>query len=184
MDGSHARSLTDSSGVLRCVGHLSSSVVHYTLKLKSGAITLNATIYYSSHCYTRSRKPEDPVESVLFSEMKRDGSIDERVFCADRWAFSKKLPGILANLESALCYRGSRNEVFYRVDDATATGSRWAICMALDINAHAQELRLSVRSVHQRNNLPADAKLPQQRFFAILRDFYLPRATKYSWLPK
>lgn len=172
------------AGIERSLVHLAPCVVPYTLRLKSGDVVLPIAVYYANHCYTRSRKPGDSPEAVLFREPKHGGAIDERVFCIDRWSFSQRLPAVLEKLEGTMCYRSSQNELFYRVEDAKPSGGGWAICMRLDINASAQELRLSVRSVHHRQNLPHDVKHPQVRFFSILRDFYLPRVSQYPWLPK
>lgn len=166
------------------IAHLATTVVPFYLLVDGQQVTVDLHVFYANHCYTRSRKEGDPEEAVLFRERKRDGSIDERVFCPKRYQFSLQLPQLVADLSQALCYRGSDRQLFYRLKSDPKARKRiygWYVCGRLDASAGHQQLRLNIRSVHYRTNEP-DGVRGTCRFFQILTPFYLAQKDKFDWL--
>lgn len=166
------------------IAHLRTTVISFCLLLDKKQVSVDLRVYYANHCYTRSRVARDSDEAVLFRERKRDGTCDERVFCAKRYEFSLQLPRLMADLGHALCFRGNDNQLFYRLkSDPKARNNihGWYICGRLDTSARHQQLRLNIRSVHYRTNQPAGVR-GICRFFQILTPFYLAQKTKYGWL--
>nr|WP_063572571.1 hypothetical protein [Luteibacter rhizovicinus] len=166
------------------IAHLRTKVISYRLLLDKQQVSVDLHVYYANHCYTRSRTAKDPEEAVLFREWKKDDTLDERVFCSQRYKFSLQLPRLIEDLSHAVCYRGNDNHVFYRLKSdpkARCSINGWYICGRLDSSARHQQLRLNIRSVHYRTNQPAGIR-GTCRFFQILTPFYLIQKTKYGWL--
>lgn len=166
------------------VSHLTSTVVPFNLLIAGNQVVVDLHVYYSNHCFTRSRVQGDPDEAVLFSEVNKCGNVDERVFCPNRYAFSLQLLKILASLNQAMCYRGGQGQIFYRLKNDPGAKQRshgWYICGRLDANVKHQQLRMNIRSVHHRTNEPNDVR-GQCRFFHILMPFYIAQKAKYAWL--
>ena len=159
-------------------------MISYCLLLDKQQVSVNLHVYYANHCYTRSRMANDPADAVLFREWKKDGTLDERVFCPQRYDFSLQLPRLMSDLGHAVCYRGNDNQVFYRLKSdprARSSINGWYIYGRLDISVRHQQLRLNIRSVHYRTNQPAGVR-GMCRFFQILGPFYLAQKTKYRWI--
>jgi len=70
------------------VAHLKAKAVPFHLLLDREQVSIHLHVYYANHCYTRSRTADDPDDTVLFRELKRDGTYDERIFCPKRYEFS------------------------------------------------------------------------------------------------
>jgi hypothetical protein len=166
------------------LAHLAPSVVPFHLLIEGEQVTVDLHVFYSNHCYTRSRVEGDPDDAVLFRELNKDGEWDERVFCPKRYAFSLQLPQVVAQLNQSMCYRGGQSQIFYRFKsgpNAKTPMHGWYICGRLDANVKHQQLRMNIRSVHYRTNEPNDVR-DKRRFFQILLPFYLAQKEKYDWL--
>jgi hypothetical protein len=166
------------------VSHLRSHPVTYVVKIDGHDVDVPLQVYYSCHCFTRSKTTGDDDSAVLFKESHKNGRIDQRVFCEKRYAFSLSLPGIVTTLGQSMCYRGGKGELFYKaIPDAKARirTHGWYVCGRLDANVTHQELRLNIRSAHYRTNEPNDVR-GQTRFYQILQPFYLAQKYKYDWL--
>ncbi|AKH70895.1 hypothetical protein IMCC21906_03258 (plasmid) [Spongiibacter sp. IMCC21906] len=172
------------TGTTYSIEHLKPFNVTYEIKVDGEPTEVTLRVHFASHCYTRSRKEDDPDHSVLFKEQKRRGPDDERVFCPDRWEFSKKLPDIITNLHSKGCYPGGSKELFYRHEDAPKSNPQhgWYICTRLSASDKYQNLTLSVRSAHWRTNRPVDTRGGTKRFYALLAQFYATEKQKREWL--
>ncbi|MCP4697826.1 MAG: hypothetical protein GY862_13385 [Gammaproteobacteria bacterium] len=164
------------------LGHLEPFQVSYAIKMNNIAIDVNLHVFFTSHCYTRSRKEGDSDCAVLYRERKR-GGIDERVFSKARWEFSKFLPDIIKSLHSKGCYPGSKKELFFRQEKPPYAGSQdgWYICFRLGVSKKHKNLTMSVRSVHWRNNRPYVRRVAK-RFYALLSEFYSEAKKKMDWL--
>jgi hypothetical protein len=179
------RNITDpATNTIYCLKHLKPLDVSYNIKIDGVPRDVSLKALFSKHCYTRSRKDSDHQCVVLFTEKKRHGVIDERVFCPKRWQFSKELPGIILNLHSKHCYLGD-NYIFYRQECAplSNTHAGWYICMRLGVSEQHRNLTLSVRSVHWRENRPIGSiRGGQRRFFAVLTSFYTKHRLEKNWI--
>jgi len=166
------------------IAHLASTVIPFYLLIAGQQVAVDLHVFYSNHCFTRSRIEGDSDKAVLFREPNKDGSVDERVFCPKRYAFSLQLPQIVASLNQAMCYRGGQSQIFYRLKSDPKAKQRlhgWYICGRLDANVKHQQLRMNIRSLHHRTNEPNDVR-GQCRFFHILLPFYLAQKAKYAWI--
>lgn len=164
--------------------HLRPFSVVFQVKTKEGLKDIEFFVLFSSHCYTRSRKNGDSDKSVIFREKKRHGHVDERVFCKNRWEFSKSLPKIIQTLHDKHCLPGGGKELLYRQEKKSQPGSYdgWYICIRLGVSHHYRNLTLSVRSAHWRPNRPFDIRGPSRRFYALLARFYQEEKKKRGWL--
>lgn len=136
---------------------------------------VRADIIFSNHCWTRKRLPGDLDNQVVDRYSLRDGTVEERVFCVDRWEFSKSLPEIINALNYKLCLVGGSREILYR-QESSSVGSHagWYICIRLDFKRnHATPLQLWVRSAHYRSNRPEDIRRHGGAKFCILLKDYL-----------
>lgn len=152
------------------LSHTEPAIFTYQVKLskESELIDVPVKVYFSLHCYSREAKDGEPVH---FQEERRHGRIENRIFCLERWEFSKKLPGIISGLQSKGCLVGGSHEVLYRLEDANPRNkdSGWYICMRLSYRSSRKpEVELSIRSVHYRNNRPYDIRGGHQRFYVLL----------------
>ncbi|KAA8976137.1 hypothetical protein [Halospina sp. K52047b] len=110
----------------------------------------------SNHCYTRKRKDE-PSEAIMDTQRHRSGTVEERVFCPDRWQFGQGLPTIINSLADKRCWEGDALEVFYRHEGAPAPQSPegWYLCFRLDYRRNKSiPVQLTIRSIHWRPNQP------------------------------
>lgn len=166
----------------RPIDHLVDTILPVEVRINGEAFLVNVHVHYSNHCWTKARKGE-PSESVLFREHHR-GGVDERVFCEQRWQFSKQLPAMIGAISHALCLRGGSNEVFYRMKDDPGKGRKagWYACIRLAANQTQKEITLSVRSVHYRTNRPADVRGAPVRFWALFWGFYKELRPRNDWV--
>lgn len=170
--------------------HMAPFEVTYPVRLKDSdsadsEIEVEIQVIFSNHCYTRSKASNDPAElPILFKEKKRDGTVDERVFCSERWNFSKSLPDLIRALNDKNCLAGGSREIFYRIEHANPPGTPegWYICFKLDASEKYKNLTLSVRSAHYRTNRPNDVRGGFRRFYAILAKFFSEELEKKPWL--
>ena len=172
------------TGQVYSLEHLHRFEVSYSIKVEGKEMDVPLMIFFSDHCYTETRKDSHPESAVILREEKRHGIIDERVFCQQRWHFSKHLPEIIKNLHSKRCHLGD-NEVFYRQEESPPRNSHagWYICIKLSVSERHKNLTLSVRSVHWRENRPLGVLRGGPRpFFAILANFYKKQLKERDWL--
>jgi len=177
LEGIEIKKWTDpATGKEYCLKHLRNTVNTYQVMLDKGKplIDVPVQVYYSNHCYSRGREPGDPDDWVLPGARKlRDGRLDERVFCPDRWDFSLALPAIICNLADKGCYQGDHQEILYRLEGANPRDREqgWYICIRLSFRENnTPNVALNVRSVHWRPNKPFDIGRGHgtQRFYALL----------------
>lgn len=163
--------------------HLADATLPVEVRIAGEAFLVDVSVYYSNHCWTKSRKDE-PEEAVLFSEKKRDGDIDERVFCPERWSFSRQLPAMVQTISHAMCLPGGSKEIFYRLKANLKDGPNagWYVCARLDVSQARKEITLSIRSAHYRFNRPEDIRGAPKRFWAVFSDFYEEIRAKHSWV--
>lgn len=164
--------------------HLKPFQVVYRIKVDRHPIDVALRVHFSNHCYTRSRKNGDTDNAVLYQETKRGGLIDERIFCASRWEFSKSLPSSIIALHSKGCFSGSNKAIFYRQEQPLHIGSYhgWYICARLSASERHQNLTMSVRSAHWRTNRPFNVRGGTKRFYTLLAQFYAIEKKKRNWL--
>ena len=81
-------SIKDANGKEHSLDHMVPAVQSYVLKLRSGIVSVPFVIYYTDHCYTRTREPDDPEHAVVSRFVHADGTREERVFCPERYQYS------------------------------------------------------------------------------------------------
>lgn len=149
--------------------HMESFETQFEVKLsKSDPVTtVNAKIVFSNHCFSRTRTDDDADRHVIAVE-----KYEERVFCANRWEFSKRLPDIIRELGYKGCLQGGSKEILYRQEDRSNPRDHdgWYICMRLDFKAG---LEIWIRSTHWRPNRPIDIRSHGETRFCILLSGYL-----------
>lgn len=172
------------TGIEYSLLHLHGFNTKYEIRDGQETVLVDIRVHFSTHCYTKSREDNDPDHVVLYRERKRDGSIDERVFCERRWNFSQRLPGIIQDLHSKLCHEGGSGELFYRQEDASQVGAHdgWYICIRMNVSDRHQNLVMSVRSAHHRHNRPCDIRGGTRRFYALLSRYYRKVRQSRDWL--
>lgn len=165
--------------------HLDAMSIEFEYEITKGGerVFVPVIVQFSNHCYTRTRLDSDPDDSVLFRERRKDGGVEERVWCPERAAFSKRLPDILRGIGGLLCLRGDSKEILYRVaGPGPRDGEDWYVCMRLSIKVATRELIISVRSVHPRANRPADVRGSSTRGWAIFAQRYSTWRAEHRWL--
>lgn len=164
------------TGIVYDLQHMKSFFTNFEVKFnRENFDTVVAEVFFSNHCWTRKRLPEDLDNQVVDSRILKDGSIEERIFCVERWEFSKNLPNIINNLNYKVCLLGGKKEILYR-QECSAVGSHagWYICIRLDYKRHlANPLQIWVRSAHYRPNRPEDIRRHGGVKFCILLKDYL-----------
>lgn len=100
-----------------------------------------------------------------------------------RLEFSRSLPPLLHRIAYAMVFRGS-GQMLYRVmpDPKRGGDSGWWLCLELDVNVEAQELRLSVKSCHYRTTRPEAIRGIKSKFFAFFNPMYRALRKRHSWL--
>jgi len=153
----------------------SSFVTTYEIKPDKEAepFSVPVRVIFSNHCYSRERKDE-PANQIIDTQHRRDGTIEERVFCKLRWDFCQALPMIIENLGLQKCLAGDR-EIIYRQEQKSGVVAHdgWYICMRLDYRKKKDPaFELWVRSVHWRQNRPVDIRNHGgQKFRQLLSQF-------------
>ena len=175
--------LDHATGETRSLKHLRPFTVTYNIRVDGEPVEVGLNVHFTNHCFTRSKKEEDPAESVLYRERHRQGEV-ERVFCQNRWGFSQGLPDIIKSLPDKLCFRGGSKLLFYRQEGAPPHNSHagWYLCVRFDASDRHQNLTMSVRSVHKRQNRPHDTRGAPTRFRVLLAQFYSEERKKREWL--
>lgn len=164
--------------------HLRPRTVSYNIKVNKEPKTVTVRVHFSRHCYSRTKKDADPPESVILEENRSGGFAEQRVFCPHRWEFSRQLPEIIEQLHHKGCLIGS-SEIFYRQEGAPSQGAHegWYICARLSASKKHQNLTMSIRSVHYRNNRPVDIRgRGVTKFYVVLERFYKSASQTHDWL--
>lgn len=172
------------SGDKYSLEHLRPRTVSYNIKVNKEPKTVTLQVHFSPHCFSRTKNDDDPPESVILEEVRRGGNIERRVFCPQRWEFSKNLPEIIEQLHHKGCLVGG-GEIFYRQENAPLQGAHegWYICARLSASKKYQNLTMSIRSVHYRQNRPVDIRgRGVTKFYVILERFYRSASQTHDWL--
>lgn len=175
------------TGIVYSIEHLKPFTVTYNVFVDKLPVSIPLVVIFSNHCYTRSKNDKDLDIDILSEEKKKNGDIDCRVFCPDRWGFSFLLVDIIKELHSKLCLSGKSKELFYRQEKPIGSGvlhEGWYICLKLDVSQKHKNLVLNVRSSHYRTNRPFEAGGGTNKFYSILSEFYKKESKKYAWLKK
>lgn len=152
-----------------------SFTTHFMIKhdRASDPVAVPVFVRVSNHCYTRKRDGE-PDEAVFDTQTHKDGTLEERVFSPERWAFAQELPNVIQYLADKQCLESNRGDMFYRQEGKPTQQSHegWYWCLRLDYR-HNKEIpvQLSVRSVHWRHNRPNDTRGKMIRFKILLARF-------------
>jgi hypothetical protein len=163
--------------------HLDNLIVNYSIRLKGQdePKVIPVKVFFSHHCYTRSKKEGDQQCLEFCVEKRSGGALDTRVFSPTRWEFSLKLPDIIKSLAEKSCLIGSNGEMLYRQEEADPQDSfkGWYICIRLSYkSSDPNPFKMRIRSAHSRPNRPNNIKrLPPKRFKQILRE-YVGKKTK------
>lgn len=137
--------------------------------------TIKARVSFSNHCFSKKREEGDNQNQVIDSQRKRDGTFEERVFCPERWEFSKTLPVIIKDLTYKSCLEGGSKEIIYRQEGQKPQDhAGWYICMRLDFKKDKDPpVEIWVRSAHWRSNRPVDIRSHGVRRFCVFLSGYL-----------
>lgn len=157
--------------------HMESFVTPFEVKLSKELPkeSVDVRVYFSNHCFSRTKTDEDQNDTILDTVRKRNGVMEHRVFCPQRWEFSKRLPGIIKDLDYKLCLEGGNKEILYRQEDnKPGSHAGWYICMKLDFKKdNPTQLELWIRSAHWRPNRPAGIRRHGGTRFNMLLSNYL-----------
>jgi len=158
------------TGDMYDLSHTTPTIFEFGVKLSRDAEIekIQVKVFFSNHCYSRECFENDPVH---FREEKRNGTVENRTFCVDRWEFSKKLPRIISELGNKTCLQGGQKEVLYRLEDSDPVNPShgWYLCMRMGYRPNKiPSIELSVRSIHWRSNRPIDIRGGSQRFYVLL----------------
>lgn len=148
----------------------------YEIKPRKDAepFSVEVLVRFSNHCYSRTRKGEAE-HHIIDTQQHRNGMVDERVFCVDRWTFCQNVRTVIDELALKRCLEGGSKEILYRQEQPSQVAAHdgWYLCMRLEHRkGRTPPLSLSVRSVHWRTNRPADIRRHGgQKFREILSRF-------------
>ncbi|MFQ3245581.1 MAG: hypothetical protein ACI9SP_002229 [Arenicella sp.] len=157
------------------LSHCSNFVTPFRIKRPKTKVLKNidARVLLSSHCFNRKRPESDVISTTYEMEKKGDGSIEDRVFCPDRWEFSKKIPGIIQDLEYRGCFGGNSKQLIFRQELPKKAGSHegWYLCLKLNYSSN-KGLEIRVTSCHYRLNRPTNIRSHgSTRFYVLLNKF-------------
>jgi hypothetical protein len=153
------------------------------LSKETGKTSVNAMVIFSNHCFSKKyHEEQDDHRHIISKEIKKDGTEEERVFCPQRWEFSKRLPDIIKGLCYKDCFQGKEKEIIFRQEGKSGHGQHdgWYICMRLVYKRDRKcPLEIWVRSAHKRTNRPHDIRgHGGKKFCMILSDFLKTKGHK------
>ena len=105
-------------------------------------------VTFSCHCFTRKPDDGETVDPEYWYQAPRE----TRVFCLERWSFSKSLPTIIQELDQRRCYHtGHRN--FFTIDLIEPNGIQRDYEVYFDVNRSERKgwLNLVVQSAYVRD---------------------------------
>lgn len=160
------------------LGHLEPFETGFKIKLSKNAplTDIQGKVIFSKHCYSRKKTESDDPSHIITTERKRDGTIEDRVFCPNRWDFSIRIPEIIKNLNDKLCLEGNRRHIVFRQEDKTPPSGHdgWYICMNLNYRKERDpQFELRVTSAHWRPNRPDGMRPGGSTRFGVLLSRYL-----------
>ncbi|MDA8152614.1 MAG: hypothetical protein M0003_07840 [Acidithiobacillus sp.] len=133
-------------------------------KAQNAERVLKIVVSYSMHCFTRKPSTdEDVAADVWYSDSR-----EKRVFDSGRWALSKRLPSIIADLERRRCLHSGREE-FITVD-MVEDGRKFEYAVFFTVTkankTEGADLNLFINSAHER--IDALKYKKPIKFFVIL----------------
>jgi len=154
--------------------HFRSYRTAYEIKFSEETQEVGAWVHFSNHCYTRSMKEGDDQRYIVDRQRLRDGTEDVRVFCHDRWRFSRDLRAMIGDLLYKVCFSGSGRDILYRQEGSRFSGDHagWYICMRLDYREEDDPpFQIWVRSVHWRPNRPHGIRGAPRKFCVLVKRY-------------
>lgn len=164
--------------------HLSDINCHclkFETKIEGSKIkgTVNVKVIFDHHCYTREKNPSDISLPVLVVDKYDDGTIKERVFDADRFAFTFKLLEIIKNLDHKSCLGSRRNlkaNKAIRIENRDRSNPKKGIYIVMKIKRFSSEnadFTLYVETCHSRNTMPhgMDLANAERKHMLVLGDW-------------
>ncbi|MHB1704785.1 MAG: hypothetical protein ACYCSH_01875, partial [Acidithiobacillus sp.] len=132
---------------------------------------LKIVVSYSMHCFTR--KPS--AGEIVAADARYSDNRETRVFDSGRWALSKRLPSIIADLEKRRCLHSGREE-FITVD-MVEDGRKFEYAVFFTVTkankTEGADLNLFINSAHER--IDALKYKKPIKFFTILLNRFLGR---------
>lgn len=171
-------------GVTYDLAHLDAFEVVINLKIGEEDLQVPLWVVFRNHCYSREvMLGKDGDEEMQWELPPEPGEQYTRLFCPQRWAASHNLVEMVKTvLFEANCYRTTARGLYYKFDRAPRMQAGSAVGAYLFFkfrrNRHnPQGLVLSIESVHNRTNLPANDRNRQRITFKIalkesLQDHY------------
>ncbi len=154
------------------LSHLNSFQTQFEVLINKEKLMIDTKIIFSNHCYTKKQETIGN-QTIIFKEKRKGGAVENRVFCRQRWEFSKLLPEIIKELGYKICLQGNDHSLFYRHekkgDSLMSLYEGWYICMKWDYKVNCNpSLEIWVRSVHFRTNRPHDVRGSPTKFCILL----------------
>lgn len=156
-------------GVVYDLGHLSSHVTEVVVAAKQGKPEqrYRLNVDYSLHCFTRGPKEGEEISVDLAYSDSRE----TRIFDFDRYALSKQLPLIVADLAERKCFHDHHGN-FYVLELIDEEGRRryYSIFFKLSRAGKRKGLNLFVSSAHARDELPYAKSQKPIRFRVLVHN--------------
>lgn len=106
-------------------------------------------VSYGLHCFTRKEKDNEQVPDAAWYSDSRES----RVFCPERWEFSKQLPGIISTLGERKCFHTQGVEFVTLKVIGLEREVEYAVFFTVSKAGKSQaDLNLFVNSAHERYN--------------------------------
>lgn len=157
-------------GEVYCLDHLHPWQWAVTIPSKppSPERLLLLAVSYSLHCFTRQAAPGEVVPDDGWYADSRE----RRVFDPRRWALSKRLPEIIASLESRRCLHSGREE--FLTVEVIEEGRRFDYVMFFTVTKSGKgkgaDLNLFINSAHERTDA-IRYKKPVRLHFILLNRY-------------
>ena len=164
-------------GSVYTLKHLSQCETSFDLKIKEELFTVPVLIKYRDHCYSRDFDllKEGDQEHWLMPINPMDKN--RRLFCKDRWAYSKSLPDLISNMiANGVLYRTTNNGLYYKLERSSRISSHTDEGIYLFFKFSPNKYNpagfvLSVESVHERKNRPTNDRGRQSlKFWQVVRE--------------
>lgn len=136
--------------------HLAPRSFSYDIETAGRTVTLSIDVSYSCHCFSR-----DPgVGEVPPAELLYEYEKDRRVLDAARYEFSKRLPGIIADInQRRILFAGPENFLTLELTDAEGVAGYYQVFFVLYRKTGTkQRLELHVQSAYWVSHLHRRAR--------------------------
>jgi hypothetical protein len=147
---------TGPDGIDYPLRHLAPFHYNFEIRRKTGSVTVRLYVTFTDHTYSRDPLPDESREWFL---PPVEGKPD-RVFCRDRWEFSRGLPQLIRDFLAAgnsACRILDKRNSYVRIErDGLNTFVGWYLFFELERRGGERDLRLTFRSVHHRESLPGN----------------------------